>query len=260
MENNYSNYDMLDKLIANNKKAKSWTAFWVILLSLMAAAVLGLAYTVSEKNKALSEKDKAMIQMSSEYMEMKSVLIDSLTAACKDSSTAIINKIYDSLVTPTQVALDIVNQKTQPGSNSQFTSAQQEKLKKVNTSIANVKNMIRIEKKKISDDNTRLFIQYNNPKEKDNVNKFLSVLKTFTEYLVVPPEFINDQFSTVIKFYNYDDDTPAEKEKEEITLKRYISSQFKIPASTIQVKYLKNIRIKKKTVEIWLGTLPVTKN
>jgi type II secretory pathway component PulL len=56
MENNYSNYDMLDKLIGNNKKAKSWTAFWLIILCLMAFAVLWLAYTISQKQNAATNK------------------------------------------------------------------------------------------------------------------------------------------------------------------------------------------------------------
>jgi hypothetical protein len=81
MENNYSNYDMLDKLVANNKKAKSWTAFWVIILCLMAVAVLWLANTVAEKNKTITLKDQE-IQATNLNLEAKSIIIDSLTANC----------------------------------------------------------------------------------------------------------------------------------------------------------------------------------
>ena len=127
MENNYSNYDMLDKMIANNKKAKSWTAFWVIILCLMAAAVLWLANTVAEKNKTISLKDQE-IQATNLNLEAKSLIIDSLTANCNADKTAII-KDYDSVITQTQAALNIVTNETTSGSNANFTAVQQEKIK-----------------------------------------------------------------------------------------------------------------------------------
>ena len=74
MENNYSNYDMLDKLIGNNKKAKSWTAFWLIILCLMASTVLWLAYTISQKNKTISLQGQ-IIQTSAINLEVKAALL-----------------------------------------------------------------------------------------------------------------------------------------------------------------------------------------
>ena len=60
MENNYSNYDMFDKLITNNKKAKSWTVFWITALCLLAAAVLWMALDISKKNKICEFKQCAL--------------------------------------------------------------------------------------------------------------------------------------------------------------------------------------------------------
>ena len=108
MENNYSNYDMLDKLIGNNKKAKSWTAFWLIILCLMASTVLWLAYTISQKNKTISLQGQ-IIQTSEINLEVKSRIIDSLTENCNDAKSEIV-KSCDSVITQTQsTLLAIVN-------------------------------------------------------------------------------------------------------------------------------------------------------
>ena len=81
MENNSSNYDMFDKLIANNKKAQSWTIFWVITLCLLAAAVLWMAFAVSEKNKTILDNYKTIynqklaLQSQQEFLETKNPLL-----------------------------------------------------------------------------------------------------------------------------------------------------------------------------------------
>lgn len=140
MENNYSNYDMLDKLIANNKKAKSWTAFWVFILCVMSAAILWMVYTVSEKNKQITRQGQ-VIQTNKEILEMKSRIIDSLTENCNVAKTEII-KEYDSVIVETQKALAIVNAETQPGNNIQISAVQQQQLKEANSSIKRIKTNI----------------------------------------------------------------------------------------------------------------------
>jgi uncharacterized coiled-coil protein SlyX len=245
MENNYSNYDMLDKMIANNKKAKSWTAFWMVLLCLMALAVLWLANTVSEKNKTISAKND-VITATTLSLEQKSRIIDSLTENCNDAKTNII-KTYDSVITDAQVALDIVNTKNQSGPNTTFTPVQKEELKKINTSIQKVKGNLNVVKAEIKKNNTRLFIQYNDQKNTDPVNKLQSALKEKTDYVMAPPEYINSAFSTVIKFYNYQN---ADEEKQ---LKSLLTKYFNIPEKNMVIKYENNPKIKT-TVELWIGT------
>jgi H+/Cl- antiporter ClcA len=100
MENNYSNYDMLDKLIANNKKAKSWTAFWIIALCLLAGAVLWMAFDISQKKKTINEQ-KLALQTRDEFLEVKNHLIDSLVANCNVAKTEIV-KSYDSAIVQTE--------------------------------------------------------------------------------------------------------------------------------------------------------------
>jgi DNA primase catalytic subunit len=248
MDNNFSNYDMLDKMIANNKKAKSWTVFWILLLCLMAAAVLWLAHTVSEKNKAISQKDE-VITATTLSLEQKSRIIDSLTENCNDDKSEII-KSYDSVITQTEVALDIVNSETQSGVNKKLTPLEKEKLKKANTSINNVKSNLTKVKAEIKKNNTRLFIQFNEQKNTGLVNRLQAILEDKSNYIIAPPEYINGSFGTVIKFYNY------QNTDEENLLKSFLTKYFGIPAKSIAVKYEKNVKIKP-TVEVWIGTRPV---
>lgn len=248
MENNYANYDMLDKLIANNKKAKSWTAFWIILLCLMAGAVLWLANTVSQKNKDIFEKD-AVITATTVSLEQKSRIIDSLTENCNDDKSEIL-KNYDSVITQTQVALDIVNKETQSGAYMKLTPLDKAKLNKATTSIQKVKGNLTKVKAEIIKNSTRLFIQYNDKNNTALVNKLQFLLENKSDYIIAPPEYIDGAFTTVIKFYNFKN---ADEEK---LLKNSLTKYFGIPEKNIAIKYEKNVKIKP-TVEVWIGTRPV---
>ena len=249
MENNYSNYDMLDKLIGNNKKAKSWTAFWLIILCLMASTVLWLAYTISQKNKTISLQGQ-IIQTSEINLEVKSRIIDSLTENCNDAKSEIV-KSCDSVITQTQsTLLAIVNTDNATGTPIQITASQQARLREASKSIQAVKTNLYYVKTAISKNNTKLFVQYNNTANAAQVNQFLSILKKNSDYLLAPPEYIDNSFSTVIKFYNY---TNADEEKELTTL---IAKQFNIDTDKILIRHEKNANVKT-IVEIWIGTRPL---
>lgn len=251
MENNYSNYDMLDKLIANNKKAKSWTAFWVIILCLMSAAILWMAFTVSEKNKKINQQVQ-VIQSNKEILEMKSRIIDSLTENCNVAKTEII-KDYDSVIVETQKALAIVNAETQPGNNIQISAVQQKQLKDANTSIKRIKTNIAITKLEIKKENTRLFVQYNNAEDEARIKRLLYLLNSKIDYVIAPPEYIDKFFPTVVKFYNF------QNKDEEMLIREMIGKNFNISPGDIQVRYEENEKIKP-TVEIWLGTRSPERN
>lgn len=245
MENNYSNYDMLDKMVANNKKAKSWTAFWVIVLCLMAGAVLWLANTVAEKNKTISLKDQE-IQATNLNLEAKSLIIDSLTANCNAAKTAII-KDYDSVITQTQEALNIVTNETASGSNTNITPVQQEKIKEANYSINKIQNELKIVKANIRKIPPRLFIQYNDPQAAARIEKMLHSIKKDNRFIIAPPEYVNSSFPTIIKFYNYND-----RDQEKLLIEM-VAQFFNIDAKDIRVKQETNEKIKN-TIEIWIGT------
>ncbi len=258
MENNYSNYDMLDKMIANNKKAKSWTAFWMIILCLLAAAVLWMAFAISEKNKIISGKDKNIsdlvlsFQTQAEVLEAKNRLIDSMITNCNVAKTEIV-KSYDSAIVQTENALNaIVNTNVSAGVPVQITEMQQNEIRKANRGIQTVKANIENIKINIRNPVTRVFIQYNNKDNSGQVEQLLGNLKVKSNYYVAPPEYIDNSFPTVIKFYNYQN-----KEEEEL-LKELVAKQFRLKPDNIDVKYETNPKIKS-TIEIWIGTRPVTK-
>ena len=249
MENNYSNYDMLDKLIGNNKKAKSWTAFWLLILCLMAGAVLWLAYTISEKNKTISLQGQ-IIETSEFNLEVKSRIIDSLTENCNDAKTEIV-KSCDSVISQTQTTLlAIVNTGNAAGTPIQISAVQQARLREASRSIQAVKTNLYNVKTALTKNNTKMFVQYNNTENAAQVNRFLAILKKNSEYVIAPPEFIDKSFSTVIKFYNY---TNADEEKKLTTL---IANQFNIAADKIVVTHERSTKVKN-IVEIWIGTRPV---
>lgn len=242
MDSNYSNYDMFDKLIANNRKAQSWTVFWVIALSLLACAVLWMAWDIAQKKKIITEKD-LVIQTQEEYLEAKNYLIDSLVTNCNAGKKEITEK-YDSVITETESVIKAIESAgTDPATNVKIPEKQQVKLKEVKTSIEKIKQMnnpaVRMK--------TRLFIQYNDKEKAKEVEELSLRLKKSDSYFIAPPEFIDNSFATIIKFYNY------KNEQEENRLKEMLSSVFRIDMKSIQVSYEKNPKVKE-TVEIWIGT------
>lgn len=246
MENKFANYDMFDKLIANNKKAQSWTIFWVTALCILAGVVLWMAFTISEKNKTISDQ-KLSIQTQSEFLETKSRLIDSLIANCNIAKSEIV-KTYDSAIIRTENALQtIVNTNVAAGMPEEITQIQQNEIKKVNREIQYVKTNIEKIKVNIRKPVTRLFIQYNDKENSRQIEQLLGNLKVKSNYYLAPPEYIDNSFPTVIKFYNY------KNEEEERYLTAVVARQFKLNSADIDVTYETNTKIKS-TIEIWIGT------
>lgn len=247
MENNSSNYDMFDKLITNNKKAQSWTIFWVTALCLLAGAVLWMAFDISKKKKELILKEQT-IKSQGEFLETKNHLIDSLVANCNVAKSEIVNT-YDSVITQTEKAIKtIVNTNIDSGKPLQITETQQAKLKEVSKSIQHAKNNLNNEKTNTKKDIPRLFIQYNNKNDSRQI-AILSGMLNRKKYYVAPPEYIDNNFPTIVKFYNY------KNASEEIILLQLIAKALNLDLNSIPWKYETNPKIKS-TIEIWIGTRP----
>jgi len=247
MDNKYDNYDMFDKLIANNKKAQSWTIFWVTTLCLLAGAVLWMAFTISEKNKTISAQ-KLTLQTQEEFLESKNQLIDSLVANCTAAKTAIVNKC-DSVITQTQAAIkEVINANPSNSGNTNKLSVQQNiKLKEADESIQYIKTNLYNVRTNFNKSSTRLFIQYNDKDNAAQVAQLLALLKNKGSYYIPPAEYIDNSFPMIIKFYNYKNDD------EEKYLTQLVARQFKVNTDDIRVSYETNPRLKA-TVEIWIGT------
>jgi hypothetical protein len=243
MDSNYSNYDMFDKLIANNRKAQSWTVFWVTALCLLAGVVLWMAWDIAQKKKIITEKD-LVIQTQEEYLEAKNFLIDSLITNCNAGKKEIREK-YDSVLTKTENVLKAIETAANdPAVSAKIPETQQVKLNEVKTNIERIKENMKNNTVKMK---TRLFIQYNDKEKYRQVEEFSAALKNNDNYFIAPAEFIDNSFSTVIKFYNYQDD------KAEKYLKEMVGKIFRINPADIAVSNETNPKVKQ-TVEVWIGT------
>jgi hypothetical protein len=146
--------------------------------------------------------------------------------------------------------LAIVNTDNAAGTPIQITASQQARLREASKSIQAVKTNLYYVKTAIAKNNTKLFVQYNNTANAAQVNLFLGILKNNSDYVLAPPEYIDNSFTTVIKFYNY---TNADEEKNLTTL---IAKQFNIDTDKIMIRHEKNANVKT-IVEIWIGTRPL---
>ena len=246
MEPAFSNYEMFDKLIANNKKAHSWTIFWITVLCIFAGTVIWMAYDISAKKKTIAQQ-KLALQTQEEFLEVKNQLIDSLVANCNTAKTEIIDQC-DSILSITQSAINkAMDAKPVPGSSGSFSRYQKIKLEEADESIHYIKNNLYTVKRDFRNETVRLFIQYNNKEERSLINKLSAKLKNNNHYYVAPAEFIDNSFATIIKFYNYKNEGD---EKELIAL---VAKQFRIDPDRIKVKHETNKKIKP-TIEIWIGS------
>lgn len=248
MENNYSNYDMFDKLIANNKKAQSWTVFWAVALCVLAGVVIALAIANSRQKRTIAD-----LSLSAEY---KTRVIDSLKSILQKD----VNKRVDSI----EGYISNINtgfKKIQEGYNKPGNSntaneqvTQKENFKNVNSSIQELNDKVRQIKSDFQKDKLRFFIQYNNAGDEEKINILANNLKRNDNSFVAPAELVTDHFPNFIKIYNY-----ADKE-EERNLKAIISKIFSWEPDDIGIVHISsNPNVRKPTIEIWInGIKPVS--
>jgi len=159
MSGNYSNYDMFDKLITNNKKAQSWTVFWAIALCILAAIVIFMAIVNAKQKRAIADLNN--------NVEYKSRVIDSLKAVIQKE----VDKKVDSIagyITALNTNIQKIEQGTdKPGPE---TASQKENFENVNNSIQALNNKIQQIKTDFKKDRVRFFIQYNNKEYAERVN------------------------------------------------------------------------------------------
>ncbi len=237
MSGNYSNYDMFDKLITNNKKAQSWTVFWAIALCILAAIVIFMAIVNAKQKRAIADLNN--------NVEYKSRVIDSLKAVIQKE----VDKKVDSIagyITALNTNIQKIEQGTdKPGPE---TASQKENFENVNNSIQALNNKIQQIKTDFKKDRVRFFIQYNNKEYAERVNKLSGYLKRNDNYFVAPVELVDDNYPNLIKLYNYAD------ENEEKKIKEIISNIFGIPPEDIGMAHISsNPTVRKPTIEIWIS-------
>ena len=241
MSSEYSNYDRFDKLIDNNKKAQSWTTFWVTILCLLAAAIIFLAIANSRQKKAIAD-----LNSSTEY---KSRIIDSLKGVIQKEVDKKVDSITNYITAIDKNIQQIEKESTDPGNTSNASqAAQKENFKVVNSNIRELNERLKGIKTDLQKDRIRVFIQYSKNEDEEQVNKLISYLKRNNNYFVAPVEILSSNFNTIIKIYNYDNET------EENRLRETISTIFGLPPDRVAINHLSDPKIMKPTIEIWLGS------
>ena len=61
MDNDHSNYELLENLVANNKKAKVWTTILVVILFVLAGVVFKFYLDIREKNATIIGQGKMIV-------------------------------------------------------------------------------------------------------------------------------------------------------------------------------------------------------
>lgn len=249
MAQDYSNYDMLDKLLSNERKAKSWTICWITLLCLLSGLVIWMAVHMNQQNRRLQEQYD-IIKAQNEKLENqrdtisdKNALIKSMEEDCNRDKT----RMTDSFKTAATAALASIvktEQSHPPVSGQRDTGA----IKRAQeTTIRNLDVKLAQISKAFQKDKPRLFIQYNNQNDLAKINKLMLQLKTEDNFVVPPPELIQTRFPYLVKCYNFND-AVQEKHITEL-LARFLD----IPPGTFKISHDTRAGMHA-SIELWIGS------
>lgn len=220
MENEFANYDMFDRVIANEKKGRSWTVFWITALCLMATAIVGLALNISNV-----KKENIMLKAK----------IDAY-----DSSKARERNVYDSAIARCAKEKEVLIDTFNLALNKLSTAGnEQSSINKLKRDLVQIKTDV----KKVK---PRVFIQYNT----SDINKEIAYLSSTLKdaYYVAPAELLDAYFTTSIKVYNLNNNDDEVKR-----VRSLISKIFRLPVDKIPIEPSSNKTVIKPTIEVWLN-------
>lgn len=253
MEKDYSNYDLFDRMIDNERKAKSWTVFWISLLCILSGVVIGMVFSISQKNKDIEEKkiqietQFAILEKQKDTISDKNALIKALEEDCKRDIT----KATDSLKEEVDKTLTTITKLEYPAAdtsrNSTTTTQQKAKNDAIKISISKLTEKFKSIQKDFQKEKIKVFIQYNYSGDLKQVNDLIAKLKNNDDYLVTPAELVNRKFSYLMKCYNYED------AKQESWLQNVTGRYLGIDPGDIRISHDKKDGMSP-TVEIWIGS------
>lgn len=257
MQSTDETIDLIDRLIINKRKSRTWTIISVLLFLLMATFVLIFSKKLADTKGRLSVSENKLIDATQRLQFMK----DSIQKA-KDSVMEInysltkLNQNFDSLqnVNDTLTALlsksqqtNINNNSLDPGTNINVLFKETYPAQK-NTVSENVKESI-INTKEMKDPVAMrpvVYIQYM-PDYKDITNKAIHLLKE-QKTNVQKPELINGTtFNPVVKYFHIEDKAEAERIAD--ILNKQLSGVMK-KQFTPQIVKLKSPLHQ---IEVWIG-------
>jgi len=238
MEKEFAIYDLVDRMIANERKARSWTIFWITLLCIMGGVLIWAIASISEKNKTIKEK-LDIVESQHDSILNRDTLIRSLEESCERSMA----RLSDSLKKEVDKTLAIIAKMDSATSPVR----QKEKEIAINNSIQKLNQKLQEIKKDFQKEKLRLFIHYNYTGDRDAVNKLVNTINGKNEYLVLPPELVRAKFSYLIKCFNYED------AKKENWLRKNMAGGFDVDPESIVISH-ETKKGMSPTIEIWIGS------
>ena len=257
MQTTEETIDLIDKLIINKRKSRTWTIISVSLFLLMAAFVLIFSKKLADTKGRLSVSEKKLIEATLRLQFMN----DSIQKA-NDSVKGInysltkLSENFDSLqnVNDTLTALLNKSQQTYINISTQMASTKINELYKEaypeqkNNVSENVKESI-INTKEIKDpvaENPVVYIQYM-PDYKDITFKAIHLLKEQKTDVQKPELITGTTFNPVVKYFNKEDQAEAERIAD--ILNKHLSGVIK------KQFIAQNVRLKSplRQLEVWIG-------
>lgn len=249
MDKEYANYDLLDRMIANEKKAKSWTVFWISLLCILGGLVIWMAIRMNRQNKELNDKFE-IIQAQNETLRSqrdtisdKNALIKSLEEDCNRDKT----RMSDSFKVAVTAALTSIAkaEETNTTTNQQtdqsaLATAKENTIKRLDAKIIEINRVFQKDK-------LRIFIQYNNSADLGKINNLINYFKAGEDYVVPPPEMVQSKFTYLMKCYNYEN--AAQEQKVLDAIAKFLS----VKTDNIRVTHETRAGMHP-TIEVWVGS------
>ncbi|MEO6541348.1 MAG: hypothetical protein ABIN74_10170, partial [Ferruginibacter sp.] len=222
MEKEFANYDLVDRVISNERKARSWTLFWITLLCIMGGILIWALVSILEKNKTIKDHI-AIVKMQRDSILNMDSIINSLNVSWERS----MERYTDSLRKEVDSTLNSIA-KMETTTNP---SLQKEKAIAINTSIQKLNQKLQEIKKDFQKEKLRIFIHYNYSPDRGAVNNLVNTLNSKNDYLVLPPELIRAKFAYLIKCFNY------ENAKKESWLKKNMAGGFAVKPENIVISH-----------------------
>ncbi len=92
MENNESNYDLVETLIANSKRSKWWTTVLVVVLCLLSALVLIIYNDNRKKKQTIADQQFAITKLDT-FINVQNRAVDSL----RNKYDTVVNKYISDI-------------------------------------------------------------------------------------------------------------------------------------------------------------------
>jgi hypothetical protein len=249
METSNSNVELIDKFIDNERKSKAWTAFTVILFSLMACMVLFFAVKLRSTNKQL-DITKDSLELAYDKQDSLISMLQVQTHS-SDRNADNCSVMYDSLKRDYDAMAQLFN-KTQDQLYKNNTAQATEGLRKISqdlkidSKVTEQVAKVVVEPKLTTRSGDFLVFMQCMPGYEAKTDKISQLLKR--TYKVQPKQVIKDfAFDPGVKYYRDDDANDAAKISAAINASDPFFKDHPVTAKRLTLKTSYH------QVEVWIG-------